>query len=86
MSIRNGNCLRCRRRVPIVSLMKGYLIWVVGLLGLCMATFMAGCADDSSWGASYGGVQLQEDGTPSAATGTAPPGSGSVPYVRQSQF
>jgi hypothetical protein len=72
--------------VVIVSFVKGYLIWVVGLLAFGMATFLAGCADDSSWGASYGGVELQEDETPSAATGTAPPGSGGVQNVRQNQF
>jgi hypothetical protein len=61
--------------------MKGYLTCVMGILALGMAIFVSGCSEDSGWGASYGGMQLQQDGTPSVPAGTAPPGSGAVGYV-----
>jgi len=66
--------------------MKGYLIWVIGLLAFCTAIFVTACAEDSGWGASYGGAQLQQDGRPSVPVGEAPPGSGSVPYVHEGPF
>ena len=64
--------------------MKGYLTCIVVILALCTAIFVTACADDSPWGASYGGAQLQQDGP--SYTGEAPAGSGSVPYVHQGPF
>ena len=61
--------------------MKGYLTCVVGALALCTAILVTGCSEDSGWGASYGGMQLQQDGKPSVPTGEAPSGSGSVGYI-----
>ena len=62
-------------------IMKGYLTATLGILTLGTAIFVSGCAEDSGWGASYGGMQLQQDGKPSVPTGEAPPGSGAVGYV-----
>ena len=55
-------------------------------LALCLAVFVTACAGDSGWGATYGGAQIQQDGTPSVNTGESPPGSGSVPYVHEGPF
>lgn len=65
----------------IISSMRGYLTCVVGILALCAVIFVTGCSEDSGWGASYGGMQLQQDGKPSVPTGEAPSGSGAVGYV-----
>jgi hypothetical protein len=61
--------------------MKGYLTCVAGVLALCTAILITGCAEDSGWGASYGGMQLQDNGKPSVPSGEAPSGSGSVDYL-----
>jgi hypothetical protein len=66
--------------------MKGYLTIGLGLLAFCMATFLTGCSEASGWGAGYGGMQLQQDGTPSVPAGTAPDGSGAVDYVPQNNY
>ena len=67
--------------------MKSYPTCVVLFLALCTAIFVTACAEDSGWGASYGGAQLQPDaGRPSAFTGEAPSGSGSVPYIHEGPF
>ena len=66
--------------------MKSYLTCVVVFLGLGTAIFVTACAEDSSWGASYGGAQLQPNGTSSVPAGESPPGSGSVPYVHEGPF
>ena len=80
------NCLSCGRRVFIISRMKGYLTCGVVFLVLCTAIFLTACANDSAWGASYGGAGLQQDGRPSVFTGESPQGSGSVPYVHEGPF
>jgi len=65
--------------------MKGYLTFVVVFLALCTAIFVTACAENSGWGASYGGIQ--PDQTPTTTTLTEPPpGSGSVPYVHEGPF
>jgi hypothetical protein len=61
--------------------MKGYLTIGVSLLAFCTMLFATGCSEDSGWSAGYGGMQLQQDGTPSVKSGTAPPGSGAVDYI-----
>ncbi len=66
--------------------MKSYLTCVVVFLALCTAIFVTACAEDSGWGATYGGAQLQQDGRPSVPVGESPPGSGSVPYVHEGPF
>ena len=66
------NCLSCGRRVFIISRMKGYLTCGVVFLVLCTAIFVTACANDSAWGASYGGAGLQQDGRPSVFTGETP--------------
>jgi hypothetical protein len=66
--------------------MKSYLTWVVLFLALGTAIFVTACAEDSGWGASYGGAQLQPNGRPSNTGSESPPGSGSVPYVHEGPF
>jgi hypothetical protein len=66
--------------------MKGYLKFCLGLLAICTVSFVTGCSEGSGWGAGYGGMQLQQDGTPSVQSGTAPPGSGAVDYIPQGNF
>ena len=66
--------------------MKGYLTLGLGLLAFCTVIFVTGCAEDSGWGAGFGGMQLQQDGTRSVPAGTAPPGSGSVDYIPAGNF
>jgi hypothetical protein len=61
--------------------MKGYLTIGLGLLAFCTMIFATGCSEDSGWSAGYGGMQLQQDGTPSMSSGTAPSGSGAVDYI-----
>jgi hypothetical protein len=53
----------------------------LGLLAFCTAISLAGCTEDSPWGASYSGMQLQQDGAPSVPSGEAPSGSGAVDYM-----
>jgi hypothetical protein len=64
--------------------MKGYLTCVVVFLVLCTAIFFTACAEDSGWGASYGGMQPDVNQPPPATE--PPPGSGSVPYVHEGPF
>jgi hypothetical protein len=80
------NCLRSTGRMLIVSRMKGYLTlgWI--LLAVCALILVTACAENSAWGASYGGMQLQENGNPSVPSGSPPPGSGSVDYIPQGPF
>jgi len=66
--------------------MKSYPTCVVLFLALCTAIFVTACAEDSGWGASYGGAQLQPDGRPSVPASESVPGSGSVPYVHEGPF
>jgi hypothetical protein len=70
----------------IISPMKGYLTLGVGLLAFCTVILLAGCAENSGWGAGFGGVQLQETGNPSQPAGTAPSGSGAVDYIPSGNF
>jgi len=71
----------------IIGGMKGYLTLCLGfLLAFCTAIGVTGCAENSGWGAGFGGVQLQQDGTPSVPPGTAPPGSGNVDYIPQGNY
>jgi hypothetical protein len=65
--------------------MKGYRTLGWGLLAFCMAIFSTGCASNSGWGASYGGIQLQQDGPPPPPP-EAPTGSGVVGYIPQGNF
>jgi hypothetical protein len=65
--------------------MKGYVTCIVVFLALCTTIFLTACAEDSAWGASYGGADVQE-GVKGGYTGGAPPGSGSVPYVHEGPF
>ena len=69
----------------MISPMKGYLTCVMVFFALFTAIFLTACAEDSSWGASYGGAPI-DPGKPSALTGEAPAGSGSVPYVHEGPF
>jgi hypothetical protein len=63
--------------------MKGYLKLILSLIAFCTAILVTGCSESSGWGAAYGGMQLQQDGTPSIRSGEAPAGSGSVDYIPQ---
>jgi hypothetical protein len=67
----------------IFSGMKGYLTIGVGFLAFCTVILASGCSEESGWSAGYGGMQLQQDGTPSVPAGTAPDGSGAVNYIPQ---
>jgi len=60
--------------------MKGYQNCVVIFLALCTAVFVTACAENSGWGTSFGGEQIQQGGV---NTGEAPPGSGTVPYIHE---
>ena len=83
----SNNCLRSGSRVVMILPMKGYLTFAAGLLALLStAVLLTACAEDSGWGTGYGGVQIQQDGSPSVPAGTSPPGSGAVDYVPQGQF
>jgi hypothetical protein len=66
--------------------MKGYLTYVLVFLAFCMAIFLTGCAEDSAWGASYGGADIQPGEKPATYSGGTPPGSGSVPYVNDNRL
>lgn len=70
----------------MISSMKGYRTLCLGVLAFCMVTMVTGCAENSGWGASFGGAQIQPDGAPSVAPSEPPPGSGSVDYIPQGNF
>jgi hypothetical protein len=61
--------------------MKGYLTIGMIFLAICMLMGATGCSEESGWSAGYGGMQLQQDGSPSVPGGTAPDGSGAVNYI-----
>jgi hypothetical protein len=82
----NEICLRSSSRGLMISFMKGYLILGLRVLAFCMVIMGTGCAENSGWGAAFGGAQLQQDGPPSVAPSEAPPGSGSVEYIPQGNF
>jgi hypothetical protein len=65
--------------------MKGYWTLSLGLLAFCMVIAVTGCQSNSGWGASYGGIQLQQDGPPPPPP-EAPSGSGAVGYIPQGNF
>jgi hypothetical protein len=67
----------------VFSRMKGYLTIGVGFLAFCTVILASGCSEESGWSAGYGGMQLQQDGTPSVPAGTSPDGSGAVNYIPQ---
>lgn len=58
--------------------------WV--LLAVWMLMLVTGCAEDSAWGTSYGGIQVQQNGSPSVPAGSPPPGSGSVEYIPEGPY
>jgi hypothetical protein len=70
----------------MISAMKGYLTLGLGLLAFCTAILVSGCSEDSGWGAGYGGIPLQQNGTRSVTSGTAPDGSGAVDYIPSGNF
>jgi hypothetical protein len=70
----------------MISSMKGYQTLCLGVLAFCMMTMVTGCAENSGWGASFGGAQLEPDGGAPSAAPSAPSGSGSVEYIPQGNF